>query len=105
MRTKRRHLQAGDPRRWVLYATPGGRDAAFAQAVVEAGDSWKPLTVQSYRLDEAIRNIQPEAVVVAAAQPDGAGLLRRTLALHGRRRVVVDDCHLHVLTKLLNAAC
>jgi hypothetical protein len=91
-------------RRWVLYANSGRRDRGFADAVVSAGRFWKPLSVQPYRIDEAIKAVEPEAVVVAADQPDNEGLLRRTFALHGKRRLVVDDRHLEVLTRLLEAA-
>ena len=99
MSAKRKRAQ-----RWVLYAASAEQDHAFADAVAEAGDGWKPLAVQPYRVDEAIRAVQPEAVVVACAQANAEALLRRTFALHSGGRVVVDDRHLSVLTRLLSAA-
>ena len=105
MRNDNHGQVSGDSqRRWVLYASSGAGDRAFANAVSRAGDVWKPMAVRGSRVDETIRAVEPEAVVVSTRQPNGNALLEVTFARHAGRRVVIDDRHLNVLTRLLNAA-
>jgi len=91
-------------RRWVLYASSRDKLLNFADAVTSAGSQWRPLAIDPVWLDLAVKTIQPEAVVVAADEPGGEGLLRRAYALHGRRRMVVDDRNLPLFTRLLREA-
>ena len=96
----------GKPRRWVLYATSQDRAlGAFGKTVSSAGRAWKPVAVEPYRLDEAVKAIQPEAVIVGTQDQRDERLLRRALALYGQHRIVVDDRDFGALAKLLRLGC
>jgi hypothetical protein len=91
-------------RRWVLYASSRDKLHNFAEAVRSAGAQWRVVAIDPVWLDLAVKTIQPEAVVVAADEPRADSLLRRTHALHGRRRLVVDDRNLPLFTRVLREA-
>ncbi len=92
------------PQRCVVYATPSHDVRAFAQAVAQAEGTWKPVAVTPLLLDAAIEALQPEAIVVATAQPRAGCVLRHTREVYGQRRVVIDDRNLSALTTLLSQA-
>jgi len=90
------------PRRWVLYAASGDELLQqFADTVVGAGSQWKPVAIDPIRVDEIIKAVQPEAVVVATKKQQDESLLRRMFALHGHQRIVVDDRQFKAISQLL----
>jgi hypothetical protein len=90
------------PRRWVVYATSDDQSLnRFADAVFSAGSQWKPVAIEPFRVDEAVKALHPEAVVVATKKPEDHALLRRAFALHGQRRIVIDDRGFMVLSRFL----
>lgn len=92
-------------RRWVVYAASEDRAlSSFGNAVTSAGGEWKPVAVDPLRLEEAVEVLQPELVVIAAARPQDSAVVRRAHAQYGRQRLVVDDRHLPVVSKLLVSA-
>ena len=90
--------------RCILYATSSHDVHAFTRAVVRAAGPWKPVAVSPAVLDAAVKALQPEAVVIASDQPRAATLLHGVRKRYGDRRLVVDDRHLSILTKLLSQA-
>ena len=90
--------------RCIVYATPARDVWAFARAIGHAEGPWKPIAVPPLVLDAAVEALQPEAVVVATHQPRAGALLRQARQRYGDRRLVMDDKHLTVLTKLLSQA-
>ncbi len=88
--------------RWALYVGKLEGVERFAQAVVRAGNGWKPLAVAPARVDDAIEAVQPDAIVVATDEVGADQLLRHLSARHAHHRVVLSDGDLPRLAELLS---
>lgn len=93
------------PRRWVVYVALGDDLLArFAEAVTRAGQLWRPLVINPGKLDDVLKNLHPDAVVVAIPEPQPETLTSRTMALDGTQRIVLDDADFSVVSRLCRSA-
>jgi hypothetical protein len=56
-------------RRWAVYVTYDDDPLEFADSVRERGAEWRPVAIKPERLEPAVRNLQPNLVVIDPRVP------------------------------------